>query len=159
MVKRKLMLRYSPRWLRIIPAAGALVGALFFANMRLDAELVISGVIGNLLGLALAGAIGMIFPAVTVHCYENTSGTTFRSSILMADNLLFTGMCFGFIVISDRILSYMPLILLAWVALMIVRHFVVRKLSCTSRAGDRYEIRGLHSKAVEALEQMQNGRP
>jgi hypothetical protein len=157
MVKQKLILRCNPRWLRIIPVAGAMVGALFFGNMQFDPDLVFSGVIGYLVGIGLKGMMGMRSPFVTVHYFEDKS--TLRAWIPAEDNLLFAAMMLASIGIPEKFQQYVPLILLAWVALIIVRHFVLRKLSCPARDRERFEICGLHRTVVEALEQTQNRRP
>ncbi len=157
MVRQKLILRCNPRWLRIIPVAGAIVGALFFGNMTLDADLVFSGVIGYLVSFGLVGMMGMRSPLVTVHYFQDKS--TLRAWIPTVNNVLFTGLVFGFIVIPDRFHSYIPLFLAAWLTLVIAGHLIFRKLSCTVYNGERFEIRGLHRTVLEALEQTQNGRP
>jgi hypothetical protein len=157
MVKQKLILRCNPRWFRIVPVIGAMVGALFFGNMQFDADLVFSGVIGYVVGLPLAGLMGMRSPLVTVHYFEDKS--SLRAWIPTVNNVLFAGLIFGFIVIPDRFHSHIPLFLAAWLALVIAGHLIFRKLRCPTRDGERFEICGLHRTVVEALEQTQNGRP
>jgi hypothetical protein len=157
MVKQKLILRCNPRWFRIVPVIGAMVGALFFGNMQFDADLVFSGVIGYAVCVGLAGVMGMRSPLVTVHYFEDKS--SLRAWIPAADNLLFAGMMLVIIGIPENFQQYVPLVFVAWLTLIIVRHFVLRKLRCPARDGERFEIRGLHKTVVEALEQTQNGRP
>jgi hypothetical protein len=158
MRKEKLLVRYHPRWHGMIPEACALTGALVFGGMQIGYELFISAVFGYLTGLGLTAVFSLNSPVITLHLHIDTTLKNPRHWARIADFMLFVALL-GLIGLTNHFEQYLIWILLTSLALTMIRHMVFRKLRCPARDGERFEIRGFHRNAVDALAQMQTGGP
>lgn len=159
MMLHKIEVRYRPGWLLAIPALGAL-SMLTMEKGRSGGDLIGLALIGFFLGWLVSLFVGLAFPVCTLRLFFEKRTLTIRKYAARVMNGLFLlgfpgGLIFS---MAPPWTRWIPTVaFLCWLIGLLAGATVIPRLRCNRKTEGRFDIRGFHPRALEAL--VESGKP
>ena len=159
MMLQRVEVRYRPRWLLAFPVLGAL--AMLTLEKRGNwNELTGLALTGMFLGWLFSMFVGVFFPVCTLRLFFAKRTLVVRKNATRVMNALFLIGIFGGLALSmaPPWTRWIPTFaFFSWLIGLLAGATVIRRLRCHRKSEGRFEIRGFHPRALEAL--IESGKP